>query len=241
MFLKIAGNEIVLRGSQPYTVPMQTIQRMHVGHKVTRQASTVRNEDGKMVITVHAIPPQPPRFNLQQVSENMVETSGTPASDSHPDSTSGRRDASSTSRSYFVSSGSGGDYRSRGYTTYNTSGRQGTSYIVTDPSDSYHRRPSRLNGVTRVYNSNEVSSTPTIVTYEDDSQRGVRTGNYSDSFIADPSSFYDAAGSRMTVSDPRVNARTVYGEKFNVKDYGNMSKVQYVNGARENNRIINDR
>ena len=220
---------------------MQTIQRMHVGHKMTRQAATVRNDDGKMVITVHAIPPQPPRFNLQQVRENMAQTSGTLTSDSHYGSTSGRRDASSTSRSYFVSSGSGGDYRSRGYTTNNTSGRQGTSYIVTDASDSYRRRPSRLNGVTRVYTSNEMSRTPAIVPFEDDSQLGVRRGNYSNSFITDHSSFHDAAGSRIIVSDPRVNARTAYGEKFNVKDYGEMSKVQYVNGARENNRIINDR
>lgn len=241
IFLKVAGNEIVLRGSQPYTVPMKTIQRIHAGHKVTRQAASVRNQDGKMVITVHTIPPRPPKFNLQQVGVNMGQTSRRLTSDSYYDSTSGRRVGPSPSRSYLVNSGSGGNYTSRGYTTYDTSGRQGTSYIVTGPSDSYPRRASRLNGVTRLYNSNEVSSTPTIIPYEDDSQTGYRTGNYNDSFIADPSSFYSTPGSRITAFDPRVNARTAYGERFNVRDYGDMSKVQYVGGQRGNSRVINDR
>ena len=226
---------------------MRTVQRIHAGHKTTRQAASCRNEDGKMVITVHAIPAQPPKFNLQQVGENMAQPS---------DNSSGRRNVSSTSRSYYVTSGSGrhgyathstssrqgisyiansgsdGD----GYTTYSTSGRQGTSYIVTDPSDSYPRRSSGLNGVSRVYTSNQIASSPTIVPYEDG-----RQGNYGDSFIADPSSFHDSSGTRMSVSDARVNARTAYGEKFNLQDHGNISKVQYVNGVRQGSRIINDK
>ena len=129
-----------------------------------------------------------------------------------------------------------------------TSGRQGghgTSYFVTDPSDSFDRRlgKSRYHDGTRVYTSNEMSSTPRIIPYEDDLHPS-RRGMQNDSFIADPSSFYgfyDAPGSRIVVSDPRLNARTGYGEKFNLRDHGGISSVQYVNGARQGSRIMNEK
>ena len=241
MSLKVAGNEIVLRRSQPYSVPMHTIQRIHEGHRTTRQATSYRDEEGKMVITVQAVPAQPPRFNLQQVGQNISQKSGMVTSGSYFDNSNGRRSVSSTSRNYLVTSGSEGGGASQGYTTHSISGRQGTPYIVTDPSDSYRRRSSGFNGVTRVHTSNQISSTPTIVPYEDGFQSDGRPGKSSGSFIVDPSSFYDAHGSRVSVSDARVNARTAYGEQFNLKDYGDISKVQYINGVYKDNRIINDR
>ena len=239
------------RGSQPTAFPMQTIQRIHEGHKTTRQAASCRNEDGKMVITVHAVPPQAPRFNLKQVGENMTRTSDMLTSGSYHGSAPGHRGVSSTSGNYYVSSSSRGGGilgAPRGYVTTSTSGRQGsqgTSYFVTDPSDSYDRRLGRSGhqGVTRVYTSNDMFSTPRIIPYEDDVHPS-RRGTQNDSFIADPSSFYgfyDAPGSRIAVSDPRLNARTGYGEKFNLRDHGDMSSVQYVNGARQGSRIINEK
>ena len=221
------------RSSQSAAFPMKTVQRIHEGHRTTSQAATSRTENGKMIITVHAVPPRPPRFGLKQTGENM--TSG-----SYYGSTSEQRGVSSTSGNYFVSSTSG----SRGYVTSPTSGRQGrqgTSYYVTDPSDSFGRRSGYHSG-SRYRSSNEMSSTPTIIPYEDDYTS--RRGSQNDSFIADPSSFYgfyDAPGSRIVASDPRLNARTGYGEKFNLRDHGGVSSVNYVNGARRGSRIINER
>ncbi|KAL9950673.1 hypothetical protein ACROYT_G043207 [Oculina patagonica] len=247
---KVTGREIVLRrGSQPTAFPMQTVQRIHEGHKITRQATSCRNEDGKMVITVHAVPPQTPKFNLKQVGENMTRTSEMLTSGSFHGSTLGHRGVSNTSGNYYVSSSSGGGGMSgapRGYVTTSTSGRQGnqgTSYFVTDPTDSIDRRLGKpgYHGVTRVYTSNNMSSTPTIIPYEDDLHPS-RRGTLNDSFIADPIyGYYDAPGSRIVVSDPRLNARTGYGEKFNLQDHGGISSVQYVNGARQGSRIINEK
>lgn len=202
-----------------------------------------------MVITVHAVPPQTPKFNLKQVGENMTRTSEMLTSGSFHGRTPGHRGVSSTSGNYYVASSSGGGGMSgapRGYVTTSTSGRQGnqgTSYYVTDPSDSFDRRlgKSGYHGVTRVYTSNNMSSTPTIIPYEDDLHPS-RRGTLNDSFIAEPIyGFYDAPGSRIVVSDPRLNARTGYGEKFNLRDHGDISSVQYVNGARQGSRIINEK
>lgn len=234
--------------SQPTAFPMQTVQRIHEGHRTTRQAASCRDKDGKMVITVHAVPPQPPRFNLKQVGENMTHASDMLTTGAYHGSTPDHRGVSSSSRNYYVSSTSGGGGGRREYVTTSASGRQGSqgnSYFVTDPSDSFDRRlgTSGCHGVTRVYNSNEVTSTPTIIPYEDGVHPS-RRGTYDDSFIADPSSFYgfyDAPGSRIVVSDPRLNARTGYGEKFNLRDHGGISSVQYVNGARQRSRIINEK
>lgn len=202
-----------------------------------------------MVITVHAVPPQEPRFNLKQVGENMRRASEMLTSSAYHGGSSHYRGVSNTSGNYYISSTSGGGGMSgapRGYVT-STSGRQGsqgTSYFVTDPSDSFDRRSGKsgYQGVTRVYTSNEMSSTPTIIPYEDNIHPS-RT-QLNDSFIADPSSmygFYDAPGSRIVVSDPRLNARTGYGEKFDLRDHGGVSSVQYVNGARQSARIINEK
>ena len=205
-----------------------------------------------MVITVHAAPPQEPRFNLKQVGENMRRTSETLTSGTYHGGSSHYRGVSNTSGNYYISSTSGGGGMSgapRGYVTTSTSGRQGgqgTSYYVTDPSDSFDRRlgKSGYQGATRVYTSNEMSSTPTIIPYEDNFHPSRRGTQLNDSFIADPSSmygFYDAPGTRIIVSDPRLNARTGYGEKFDLRDHGRVSSVQYVNGARQGARIINEK
>lgn len=231
---------------------MQTVQRIHEGHRTTSQAASVRDEGGKMIITVHAAPPQAPRFNLKQVGENMKRTSEMLTSGTYQRGNSDHRGVSSTSGNYYISSTSGSGGMSgapRGYVTSSTSGRQGgqgTSYFVTDPSDSFDRRSGKsgYQGVTRVYTTNEMSSTPTIIPYEDNIYPSRRGTQLNDSFIADPSSFYgfyDAPGSRIIVSDPRLNARTGYGEKFNLRDHGGISSVQYVNGARQGGRIINEK
>ena len=233
--------------SQPTAFPMQTVHRIHEGHRTTRQAASCRDEDGKMVITVHAVPLQPPRYNLKQVGENMTRASEMLTTGAYHGRTPDHRGVSSSSGNYYISSTSGGGGR-REYVTTSASGRhgsQGTSYFVTDPSDSYDRRlgKSGYHGVTRVYNSNEVTSTPTIIPYEDGVHPNQR-GPINHSFIADPSSFYgfyDEPGSRIVVSDPRLNARTGYGEKFNPRDHGGISSVQYVNGARQGSRITNEK
>lgn len=231
---KVTGNEIVLRrNSQPPAFPVKTIQRIHEGHKTTSHAATTRAEDGKMIITVHAVPPRPQRFSLKQAGQNMT-------SSSYHGKTSEQRGVSSTSGNYLVSSTSG----PQGYVTSSRPSREGnagTSYYVTDPSDSFGRR-SGYHSASRYHSSNELSSTPTIIPYEDGptSRRGTQSG----SFITDPSSyygFYDAPGSRIVSSDPRLNARTGYGEKFNLRDHGGLSSVRYVNGARQGSRIINER
>lgn len=186
-----------------------------------------------MIITVHAVPPRPPRFGLKQAGQNMT-------SSSYHGKTSEQRGVSSTSGNYLVSSTSG----PQGYVTSSRPSREGnagTSYYVTDPSDSFGRR-SGYHTASRYHSSNELSSTPTIIPYEDGptSRRGTQSG----SFITDPSSyygFYDAPGSRIVSSDPRLNARTGYGEKFNLRDHGGLSSVRYVNGARQGSRIINER
>lgn len=198
-----------------------------------------------MVITVHAVPPQEPRFNLKQVGENMRRTSEMLTSGAYHGGGSDYRGVSSTTGG----GGMMGAHAPRGYITSSTSGRlvgQGTSYFVTDPSDSFDRRSGKsgYQGVTRVYTSNEMSSTPTIIPYEDKIHPSRRGTQMNDSFIADPSSiygFYDAPGTRIIVSDPRLNARTGYGEKFNLRDHGGISSVQYVNGARQGARIINEK
>ena len=203
-----------------------------------------------MVITVHAAPPLEPRFNLKQVGENTRRASEMLTSGTYHGGTSNQ--ISNTSGNYYISSTSGGGGMSgapRGYVTTSTSGRQGgqgTSYFVTDPLDSLDRRSGKsgYQGVTRVYTSNEVSSTPTIIPYDDNTHPSRRGTQRNDSFITDPSSiygFYDAPGRTIIVSDPRLNARTGYGEKFNLRDYGGISSVQYVNGARQGARIINEK
>lgn len=199
-----------------------------------------------MVITVHAVPPLPPKYNLKQVAENMT-------SSSYHGGASNQRGVSGTSGNYYITSTSGGggggggiSGTSRGYMTSSTSGRQGTqgtSYYVTDPSDTFGRRSGKsgYHGVTRVHVSNEMASTPTIIPYEDDVIPS-RRGTQEDSFIADPPSFYgyyDAPGSRICATDPRLSARTGYGEKFTLRDHGGVSSVQYVNGARQGSKIIN--
>lgn len=207
-----------------------------------------------MAITVHAVPPQEPRFNLKQVGENMRRTSEMLTSGAYHGGSSDYRGVSNTSGNYYISSTTGGGgmmgaHAPRGFITSSTSGRQGgqgTSYFVTDPSDSFDRRSGKsgYQGVTRVYTSNEMSSTPTIIPYEDKIHPSRRGTQMNDSFIADPSSiygFYDAPGTRIIVSDPRLNARTGYGEKFNLRDHGGISSVQYVNGARQGARIINEK
>ena len=193
-----------------------------------------------MVITVHAAPPQEPRFNLKQVGENMRRTSEMLTSGTYH---------RGSSHYQGVGGGGGMSGAPRGYLTTSTSGRQGgqgTSYYVTDPSDSFNRRSGKsgYQGATRVYTSNEMSSTPTIIPYEDNFHPSRRGTQLNDSFIADPSSmygFYDAPGTRIIVSDPRLNARTGYGEKFDLRDHGRVSSVQYVNGARQGARIINEK
>ena len=205
-----------------------------------------------MVITVHAVPPQEPRFNLKQVGENMRRTSEMLTSGAYHGGSSAYRGVSNTSGNYYTSSTSGGGGMTgarRGYVTTSTSDRQGgqgTSYFVTDPSDSFDRRSGKsgYQGVTRVYTSNAMSSTPTIVPYEDKVHPSRRGTQMNDSFIADPSSiygFYDAPETRIIVTDPRLNARTGYGEKFNLRDHGGISSVHYVNGARQGARIINEK
>ena len=211
-----------------------------------------RDEGGKMVITVHAVPPEEPRFNLKQVGENMRHTSEKLTSGTYHGGSSSYRGVSNTSGNYYISSTSSGGGISgapRGYVMTSASSRQGgqgTSYFVTDPSDSLDRRSGKsgYQGVTGVYTSNEMSSTPTIIPYEDNNHPSRRGTQLNDSFIADPSSmygFYDAPGSRIIVSDPRLNARTGYGEKFNLRDHGGVSSVHYVNGARQGARIVNEK
>lgn len=171
------------------------------------------------MITVHAIPSQPPRFNLKQIGNAMTQGSGKLISGLHNDDNFG------TSRTYFVNSGSN---------------RPRTPYIVNEPSSSYRSSSLGVNGSTVLSSSDEVSNNPIIVPYEGKIIPDSRTRSYSRPLIAHSSSFHTAPGSKIKIHHPRVNARTAYGEKFTVQDYGAMSKMQYVNGASEL-KTTNDR
>ena len=199
---------------------MKTVQRIHAGHKLTRQAASVKEKDGKTVITVHAIPSQPPRFNLKQIGNAMTQGSGKLISSPHNDYNLG------TSRTYFVNSGTN---------------RQRTPYIVNEPSNSYRSSSLGVNGSTVFNSSDEVSKNQIIVPYEGKIiPNNSQTKSYNRPLIADSSSFHAAPSSKIKIHDPRLNARTAYGETFTVQDYGAMSKMQYVNEA-SGKKTTNDR
>ena len=193
-----------------------------------------------MVITVNAVPARPPRLSLQKPGKALFQSSGMLTSNSDHGIARAPQGALAMTPNFGVSTLSRGTTNPDGYTVHTISGGEGTSYIVTDPSDSYRRRSSGSTDTSRFHATTKLSCTPIIVPYEGDVQPSSGTGRRID-IVADPSSFIHERSSRESVSDGRLNARTAYGEKFNLKDYGNVTRVQYINGACRGSNIINDR
>jgi len=192
-----------------------------------------------MVITVNAVPARPPRLSLQKPGKTLFQSSGMLTSNSDHGNARAPQGALAMTPNFGVSTLSRGTTNPDGYTVHAISGGEGT-YIVTDPSDSYRRRSSGSTDTSRFHATTKFSSTPIIVPYEGDVQPSSGTGRRID-IVADPSSFIHERSSRKSVSDGRLNARTAYGERFNLKDYGNVTRVQYVNWPRRGSAIINDR
>ena len=232
---KVGGDGIVIRRNQPYSVPGQTIQRIHEGYRMTRQAGSWRNEGGKMVINVHAVPAKQPRFNLRRVGENMARTPGMLASSSYDEGTVAEGDISGTSGTYSVYPVLGRNAASDPSGTYIVStalGRRAASntsgaYIVSDPTDS--REMSRTfvhDGVTRVSSTNGTYVTPTVIPYKEEYTYGENPGMYRESLMTDVTGF---------------SAQTGYGEKFNLRDRGDVSSVQIIKGPIETGRVVSGR